>query len=87
MAKRTIWESIRGFLTGQTNGNTAAAAKGKLAFALAAAMLAFLMLVIQLFSVSVLKGKEWTEKAMRQWSRTTYIKADRGQIHNTPPST
>ena len=80
MAKRTIWESIRGFLTGQTNGNTAAAAKGKLAFALAAAMLAFLMLVIQLFSVSVLKGKEWTEKAMRQWSRTTYIKADRGQI-------
>ena len=43
-------------------------------------MLAFFALIVQLFSVSVINGKTWTEKAMRQWSRTTYLKADRGKI-------
>ena len=56
------------------------ASKAKLLFALVVAMLAFFMLIVQLFTVSVIKGKEWTEKAMRQWSRTTYLKADRGRI-------
>ena len=56
------------------------ASRAKLLFALAAAMLAFLMLIVQLFSVSIINGEEWTKKAMRQWSRTTYLKADRGKI-------
>ena len=56
------------------------ASRAKLLFALAAAMLAFFALIVQLFSVSIINGKTWTEKAMRQWSRTTYLKADRGKI-------
>ena len=56
------------------------ASRAKLLFALGAAMLAFFALIVQLFSVSVINGKTWTEKAMRQWSRTTYLKADRGKI-------
>lgn len=56
------------------------ASKAKLLFALAAAMLAFVMLIVQLFTVSVIRGEYWTKKAMAQWSRTTYLKADRGRI-------
>ena len=56
------------------------ASRAKLLFALGAAMLAFFALIVQLFSVSILKGKYWTEKAMGQWSRTTYLKAERGKI-------
>ena len=56
------------------------ASRAKLLFALGAAMLAFFALIVQQFSVSVINGKTWTEKAMRQWSRTTYLKADRGKI-------
>lgn len=56
------------------------ASRAKLLFALGAAMLAFFALIVQLFSVSIIKGKYWTNKAMAQWSRTTYLKAERGKI-------
>lgn len=56
------------------------ASRAKLLFALGAAMLAFLALIVQLFSVSIVRGKYWTNKAMAQWSRTTQIKAERGKI-------
>lgn len=56
------------------------ASRAKLLFALGAAMLAFFALIVQLFSVSIINGSRWTQKAMSQWSRTTYLKADRGKI-------
>ena len=54
--------------------------KWKLLFALAVAMLMFVLLIVQLFTVSILRGEYWTKKAMAQWARTTYLKADRGKI-------
>lgn len=65
---------------GKVQRKRISASRARLLFVLAAAMLAFLMLIIQLFSVSVWNGKKWADKAMRQWSRTTYLKADRGKI-------
>ena len=74
-AKRGSWLSRRQF-----HRRKISASRARLLFVLAAAMLAFLMLIIQLFSVSIWNGKNWADKAMRQWSRTTYLKADRGKI-------
>lgn len=64
----------------QSNRPKISPSRAKLLFALAMAMLAFFALVVQLFSVSIWNGKDWTKKAMRQWARTTYLKAERGRI-------
>lgn len=54
--------------------------KAKLLFALAVALLMFVLLIVQLFTVSIIRGEYWTKKAMAQWARTTYLKAERGRI-------
>ena len=54
--------------------------KRKLLVALVLAGVSFLLLIGKLFDVSVIKGKDWTQKAMSQWTRVTSLKAERGQI-------
>ncbi len=57
-----------------------APSKRKLLFAMAFAALAFLLVIGKLFTVSLVQGKDWTNKAMRQWTRVTSLKAERGKI-------
>ncbi len=81
MPQRKAIRPIRGrIVRRKSNKPRLPSSKWKLLFALGAAMFMFLALIGQLFSVSVIQGKSWTEKAMRQWSRTTYMKAERGKI-------
>ena len=54
--------------------------KRKLLVAMLFAGLAFLMVLGKLFDVSILNGKYWTDKAMKQWTRVVSLKAERGQI-------
>lgn len=54
--------------------------KRKLLVAMLIAGVAFLLLVGKLFDVSIIKGKDWTNKAMSQWTRVTSLKAERGRI-------
>lgn len=57
-----------------------APAKRKLLVAMLFAGLAFLLVIGKLFDVSLISGKTWTEKAMRQWTRVVSLNAERGQI-------
>ncbi len=72
-AKRAAQRSARG-------GARIAPAKRKLLFAMLVSGVAFLLIIGKLFDVSILNGKDWTEKAMRQWTRVTSLKAERGRI-------
>ncbi len=54
--------------------------KRKLLVAMLLAAVAFLLVIGKLFDVSIIKGKSWTQKAMRQWTRVTSVKAERGRI-------
>lgn len=54
--------------------------KRKLLFAMLIAGIAFLLIIGKLFDASIIHGKEWTQKAMSQWTRVTSLKAERGRI-------
>ena len=54
--------------------------KRKLLVAMIFAGLAFLLVVGKLFVVSMVQGRDWTQKAMRQWTRVVSLKAERGRI-------
>jgi stage V sporulation protein D (sporulation-specific penicillin-binding protein) len=54
--------------------------KRKLLVAMLLAAVAFLLVIGKLFDVSIIKGGSWTQKAMRQWTRVTSVKAERGRI-------
>jgi stage V sporulation protein D (sporulation-specific penicillin-binding protein) len=54
--------------------------KRKLLVAMLLSAVAFLLVIGKLFDVSVIKGQNWTQKAMRQWTRVTSVKAERGRI-------
>ena len=54
--------------------------KKKLLVAMLFAGLAFALVIGKLFVVSLVQGKDWTNKAMRQWTRVVSLKAERGQI-------
>jgi len=54
--------------------------KRKLLVAMLLSGIAFLLVIGKLFDVSIIKGSEWTQKAMRQWTRVTSVKAERGRI-------
>ena len=54
--------------------------KRKLLIAMLIAGVAFLSVIGKLFDVSIIKGKDWTKKAMSQWTRVTSLKAERGRI-------
>lgn len=54
--------------------------KRKLLVAMLFAGLAFALVVGKLFVVSMIQGKDWTNKAMRQWTRVVSLKAERGKI-------
>ena len=54
--------------------------KRKLLIAMLIAGVAFLLVIGKLFEASVLKGKYWTDLAMRQWTRVSSLKAERGRI-------
>ncbi len=54
--------------------------KRKLLVAMAFAGIGFLLIIGKLFDVSIIKGKDWTQKAMSQWTRVTSLKAERGRI-------
>ncbi|MDO4544155.1 MAG: penicillin-binding transpeptidase domain-containing protein [Clostridia bacterium] len=56
------------------------AAKKKLIVVFGVAMLLFLVLVGNLFYVSMCKGEEYAEMAQRQWTLNTTLKAQRGEI-------
>ena len=57
-----------------------ASSKRKLYVAMVIAAIGFLLITIKLFDVSIIKGKDWTQKAMSQWTRITSLKAERGRI-------
>ena len=44
------------------------------------AAVGFLLIVAKLFEASIIKGKYWTDLAMRQWTRVSSLKAERGRI-------
>ncbi len=54
--------------------------KRKLLIAMLIAGVAFLLVIGKLFEASVIKGKYWTDLAMRQWTRVSSLKAERGRI-------
>ena len=54
--------------------------KRKLLFAMMIAGIGFLLIIGKLFDVSIIRGKDWTQKAMSQWTRVTALKAERGRI-------
>ena len=54
--------------------------KRKLLVAMLLSGVAFLLIIGKLFDVSIIKGRDWTQKAMRQWTRVTSVKAERGRI-------
>lgn len=54
--------------------------KRKLLFAMLIAGIGFLLIIGKLFIVSIVNGKDWTNKAMSQWTRVTSLKAERGRI-------
>ncbi|MBR3129080.1 MAG: hypothetical protein IKF65_01000, partial [Clostridia bacterium] len=54
--------------------------KRKLLVAMLFAGLAFALVIGKLFVVSMIQGKDWTNKAMRQWTRVVSLKAERGKI-------
>ena len=54
--------------------------KRKLLVAMLFAGLAFALVIGKLFVVSLVQGKDWTNKAMRQWTRVVSLKAERGKI-------
>ncbi len=57
-----------------------APSKRKLLVAMLITGVAFLLVIGKLFDVSIIKGKDWTQKALRQWTRVTSLKAERGRI-------
>ncbi|MBQ6235160.1 MAG: PASTA domain-containing protein [Clostridia bacterium] len=54
--------------------------KRKLLIAMLIAGIGFLLIIGKLFIVSIVNGKDWTNKAMSQWTRVTSLKAERGRI-------
>ncbi len=54
--------------------------KRKLLIAMLIAGVAFLLVIAKLFDASIIKGKYWTDQAMKQWTRVTSLKAERGRI-------
>lgn len=64
----------------KTNRARIAPQKRKLLVAMLFAGLAFLLVIGKLFTVSLIDGREWTNKAMRQWTRVVSLQAERGKI-------
>lgn len=57
-----------------------APSKLKLLFALGMALVCFAALIVKLFTVSVVKADTYVENALKQWQRTTTLRAERGRI-------
>ena len=54
--------------------------KRKLLVAMMVAGVAFLLIIGKLFHASIIKGSYWTQQALKQWTRVTSLKAERGRI-------
>ncbi|MBR4905964.1 MAG: PASTA domain-containing protein [Clostridia bacterium] len=78
--RRTVNRTAEGSTRSAKKKRRIDAHKRKLLIAMLIAGIGFLLIIGKLFIVSIVNGKDWTNKAMSQWTRVTSLKAERGRI-------